>query len=209
MVPGKFITFEGIEGVGKTSQIERAREFLEGLSIAVISTREPGGTALGEEIRTLLLNRQHTGMAPVTELLLMFAARNEHCERLIFPALAAGTWVISDRFVDASYAYQGGGRGIPAADIAVLEKLVLRAKAPDLTLLFDIPVDLALTRAAARHGRADRFEIERADFFEAARTCYLARAKAEPERFRIIDASATLDEVAEAVAAALRELIAA
>jgi len=209
MVPGKFITFEGIEGVGKTSQINRAREFLEGLSIAVLSTREPGGTALGEEIRTLLLDRQHTGMAPVTELLLMFAARSEHCERFIFPALAAGTWVISDRFVDASYAYQGGGRGIPAADIAVLEKLVLRARAPDLTLLFDVPVDLALTRTAARHGRADRFEIERAGFFEAARACYLARAKAEPARFRIIDASATLDGVAEAVAAALRELVVA
>jgi dTMP kinase len=203
---GRLVTFEGIEGVGKSTQIARAGAYLESRGVSVLVTREPGGTALGERIRALLLEPELPSMHAMTELLLMFAARNEHCERVIFPALTAGTWVISDRFVDASYAYQGAGRGLPLGSIETLEKIVLGQRKPDLTLLFDATVELALGRAAARSTVADRFEAERADFFTRARECYLARARAEPDRFSLIDAGQDLVQVSSAVESALNRL---
>ncbi len=157
-------------------------------------TREPGGTPLGEEIRGILLAQRQGGMAAESELLLMFAARSEHLARVIRPALSAGQWVVSDRFVDASYAYQGGGRGLPASRIAALEDWLLRGLRPALTLLFDLPVEVALARVAERQGQGgdlrDRFEIEAPAFFERIRLAYLERAEADPDRYLIIDASA-------------------
>ena len=208
MKRGKLITFEGIEGVGKSTQLAFTRQHLERHQISVCLTREPGGTSVSERIRAILLDRQEPAMTAMTELLLMFAARNEHCARVIFPALGAGTWVISDRFNDASYAYQGGGRGLPAESIAILERLVLQNLRPDLTFLLDAPVEVALGRAAARRGEPDRFESERADFFTRARAAYLARARAEPMRFRILDATRAIDIVACDINAALDELVA-
>lgn len=200
---GRFITLEGIEGVGKTTQASVVVDTLRARGIDVVQTREPGGTALGEGIRALLLDKTLPAMAPTTELLLVFAARAEHLDKVIRPALAAGRWVVCDRFTDATYAYQGGGRGLPLATIATLETLVQQALQPDLTLLFDAPVDLALGRARAR-GEGDRFEAERAEFFGRVRAAYLDRARAAPARFRLIDAAQDL----ERVAATLRELLA-
>lgn len=186
-MPGYFITVEGGEGAGKTTQLAFMREYLERAGHRVLLTREPGGTTLGEEIRTLLLGHRHDGMALATETLLMFAARAEHLEQVIRPALAAGCWVLSDRFTDATYAYQGGGRGLPAARIAVLEDWVQGALRPDLTLLFDLPAEVGLARAG-RRGAADRFEQEDWAFFERVRAAYLKRAGQEPDRYRIVDA---------------------
>ena len=191
---GRFITLEGIEGVGKSTVVDFAARFLRGLGHDVVTTREPGGTQLGEAVRTVLLDPALPAMTELTELLLVFAARAEHLARVIEPALEAGAWVISDRYTDATYAYQGGGRGLDVARIAALENLVQGARRPDLTLLLDAPVTLALSRAKAR-GEADRFERERVEFFARVRDAYLARAAGEPLRFRHIDASRPLEEV--------------
>lgn len=200
---GRFITLEGIEGVGKTTQLPVVAAALRARGLEVVETREPGGTALGDGIRALLLDSSLPAMDAVSELLLVFAARAEHLEKRIRPALAAGAWVVCDRYTDATYAYQGGGRGLPQAAIATLETLVQRGLEPDLTLLFDAPLDVALGRAKAR-GESDRFETERAEFFRRVRDAYLARARAAPHRFRLVDAARD----AATVSAELRELLA-
>ncbi len=199
---GRFITIEGGEGLGKSTQCALLADVLRGRGQPVVLTREPGGTALGEAVRAVLLDRTLPPMGATAELLLVFAARAEHLERVIRPALAAGTHVICDRFVDATYAYQGGGRGLDPADIACLERLVLRGMAPDLTLILDAPVSLGAARIAARGGQ-DRFEAEHTAFFERVRATYRARAAATPARYRLIDASGTLEDVHARVAAAV------
>ena len=195
---GRFITIEGSEGAGKTTQLVFMRDFLERRGYPVTLTREPGGTGLGEELRALLLDHRDDGMALTTETLLMFAARAEHLERVIRPALAAGQWVLCDRFTDATYAYQGGGRGLSVAKIAVLENWVQGDLRPDLTLLLDLPVAIGLVRASKR-GMADRFERETVEFFERVRAAYLNRARQQPERYRIVDAAQPVEKVQAAV----------
>lgn len=191
---GKFITVEGIEGVGKSTNIEFIRRLLEGAGRDVVITREPGGTPVGEEIRRLLLDHRHDGMSGDTELLLMFAARAEHLARVIRPALVRGKYVLCDRFTDATYAYQGGGRNILSDRIAILEDWAQGGLRPHLTLLLDVPVATGMQRAVQR-SRADRFEQEQHDFFERVRDTYLTLAKREPERIRVIDASQSLEAV--------------
>jgi dTMP kinase len=193
-VTGKFITVEGIEGVGKTTNISYVQQALQSAGHAVVLTREPGGTPLGEAIRGLLLDPDYTGMDPVCELQLMFAARAEHLARVIRPALAEDQWVLCDRFTDATYAYQGGGRGIDTTIIARLEQLVQGDFRPDLTLLLDVPVEVGLARASGRSD-PDRFEQEKVDFFERVRQAYLEMAAAQPQRYRVIDAAVPLAEV--------------
>ena len=194
MTSGMFITLEGSEGAGKSTSLGFFQELLEQAGIATVTTREPGGTDIGEQVRAILLHAQDQGMCADTELLLMFAARAEHMDKLIRPALAAGTWVLCDRFTDASYAYQGGGRGIPDARIAILETWVQGSLRPDLTLLFDIPTAQGLSRAAKRSA-PDRFEREDPAFFERVRQHYLARAALTPRRTHIVNAALTLPEV--------------
>jgi dTMP kinase len=184
---GRFITFEGVEGAGKSTQVGALKEWLEGQGVEVRVTREPGGSPVAERIRNLLLDRDNAGMAGDAELLLMFAARAEHLAKTIRPALGAGVWVLCDRFTDATYAYQGGGRGVPRRRIALLEDLVQGDLRPDLTLLFDLPVATGLSRARGRSA-PDRFESETLAFHEAVRAAYLAIAAREPERVRVIDA---------------------
>ena len=185
-MPGKFITLEGIDGAGKSSHLPYVRELVAARSGAhAISTREPGGTPLGERLREVLL---HEAMTPATEALLMFAARREHLEQVIWPALEAGTWVICDRFTDATMAYQGGGRGIPPDRLAILESWTHPGFQPDLTLLFDVPTEVGAERLA-RVGAPDRFEREQSAFHERVRAAYLARAAADPGRFRVIDST--------------------
>lgn len=191
---GRFITVEGGEGAGKSSNLNFIRHLLEAAGKTVVFTREPGGTPLGEEIRQLLLGHRHTGMAGDTELLLMFAARAEHLQGKILPALAAGNWVLCDRFTDASYAYQGAGRGIDQKRIAVLERFVQSDLRPDLTLLLDLPAELGLARAGER-SRPDRFESEAQEFFDRVRQGYLQIAAREPERVKVIDARPALAQV--------------
>ncbi len=191
---GRFITLEGIEGAGKSSCLEAIRALLERQGVAALFTREPGGTPLGEALRELLLGHRYDGMAEESELLLLFAARAEHLARRIAPALAAGQWVISDRFSDASFAYQGGGRGVAHERIATLEQWVQQGQRPDLTLLLDLPVAQGLARAASRSS-PDRFERQQVAFFERVRQRYLELAQAEPERVRVIDASQPLEQV--------------
>jgi dTMP kinase len=204
--PGRFITVEGIEGAGKSTQLRVIGDYLTENGKQVVTTREPGGTPLGEAVRELLLNPDNRGMCVDAELLLVFAARAEHLHEVIRPALQAGHWVLSDRFTDATYAYQGGGRGIAQARIAALEKWVQGTLRPDLTLLLDLPVALGMTRIAER-SRPDRFEREEGDFFERIRADYLQRAGAEPRRFRCIDASRPLDQVSQAVRDAVSALL--
>ena len=191
---GRFVTVDGGEGAGKSTQMESIREYLERRGYRVVMTREPGGTSLGEEIRALLLGHRDGGMTLAAETLLMFAARAEHLERVIRPALAAGYWVLCDRFTDATYAYQGGGRGLPLERIAVLEDWVQGELRPDLTLLLNVPVATGLMRAG-RRGVADRFEREDVIFFERVRAIYLERAAREPDRYRIVDASQSVEAV--------------
>ena len=189
VVSGRFITLEGLEGAGKSSRAVELKAFLERHGKHVLLTREPGGTPLGERLRELLLAPADTPMAPLTELLLMFAARSEHVERVILPALAAGTWVLCDRYVDASYAYQGGGRGLGTAPVAALEALLPPRACPDLTLLLDLPVETGLARASKR-GAADRFEQETIVFHTRVRAAYLERARQAPQRYCVVDAAA-------------------
>lgn len=189
---GKFITFEGIDGAGKSSHVEWLAEWLRGQGKTVLVTREPGGTELGEKLRTLLLNDP---MHLETETLLMFAARREHLAKLIEPALARGEWVVCDRFSDATYAYQGGGRGLDRSKFLILEHWVHAHVQPDLTLLFDLPLDVARERIALASRVLDRFEQERAEFHERVRLAYLERAHANPSRIRVVDANNSLDNV--------------
>ena len=191
---GKFITVEGIEGVGKTTNIDFIHQQLQAAGRDVVLTREPGGTPLAEAIRGLLLDPAYTGMDSTCELQLMFAARAEHLAKVVWPALEQGQWVLCDRFTDATYAYQGGGRGIDSGVIARLEELVQGDFRPDLTLLLDVPVEIGLARASKR-GALDRFEQEKVAFFERVRTAYLDMAARSPERYRVIDASQPLDVV--------------
>jgi dTMP kinase len=195
---GRFITVEGIEGAGKSTQMAVIGEFLDQQGIRVVVTREPGGTYLSEAVRELLLDPDNRGMSADTELLLVFAARAEHLHKVIRPALESGDWVLSDRFTDATFAYQGGGRGIAAARIAVLEEWVQDGLRPDLTLLLDVPVEAGMARIAGR-GQPDRFEREDGEFFQRIRASYLQRAVAEPRRFRQIDATAPVEQVSRSV----------
>ncbi|MDZ4263335.1 MAG: dTMP kinase [Pseudomonadota bacterium] len=195
MKRGLFITMEGIEGVGKTTNLEFVRQYICDSQIEVVVTREPGGTELGEKIRGLLLDHRNQNIANDTELLLMFAARAQHIAEVIEPALAEGRWVLCDRFTDATYAYQGGGRGIDVGRIAQLEQWVQGALRPDITLLLDAPVEVGLARAAKRKQEADRFEREKQAFFERIRSAYLALAAQHPGRYRVIDAAQSLDQV--------------
>jgi dTMP kinase len=185
MARGKFITFEGIDGAGKTTQIDALHRFLEQKGVEVVRTREPGGTPLGEKIRALLLNDE---MGVAAETLLFFAARAEHLEKVIEPALARGAWVLSDRFTDATYAYQVGGKDYPAQDALALEALVQKGFGPDKTVLFDIAPETAAKRLAKARA-ADRFETQSLQFFERVRAAYLDRAGREPGRFVTLDAS--------------------
>lgn len=197
-----FVTVEGIEGAGKTTCVAVLEERIRGRGLPLTVTREPGGTPLGEALRTLLLDQAAAGMADDSELLLMFAARAEHLHACIEPALAEGVWVLSDRFTDATYAYQGYGRGIDSQRIATLENWVQGNRRPDLTLLLDLPVETGLARAG-RRSAPDRFERETVAFFERVRRGYLARAAAEQERFRVIDATRPLAAVSADVGAAI------
>jgi len=191
MPKGYFISLEGGEGAGKSTQNKRIVQWLSEQGHVVVETREPGGTVISEQIRKLLLDTRNAGLNPVSELLLMFAARSQLVEEVIRPALADGKVVVCDRFTDASYAYQGGGRQLGAETVEGLEKLVLGDLQPDLTLLFDVPVETGMQRVAGR-GAADRFEAEPAQFFERVRNAYLARAAADPRRFHVVNAA--LDE---------------
>jgi dTMP kinase len=203
---GKLITLEGIEGAGKSTQIEQVRDCLVGQGIRVILTREPGGSRIAERIRDVLLDPACGGMATDAELLLVFAARAEHLAHKILPALEAGTWVVCDRFTDATYAYQGGGRGVDFRRIAFLEDYVQGDLRPDLTLLFDLPVQEGLARAG-RRSQPDRFESETVRFFEDVRTAYLALAARHPARIRTLDASASQVEVATRVRALVHAFV--
>ena len=188
---GKFISLEGMDGAGKSTHIPDIIKLLEGKGVEVISTREPGGTVLGEQLRTLLLNEP---MHPETETLLMFAARREHIAQIIEPALSRGAWVLSDRFTDATYAYQSGGRGVLANKVIKLEAWVQGGLQPDLTLLFDVPVEVSVARLASAR-TPDKFERESADFFTKIRNAYLDRARNNPNRFCIINSNQTLEDV--------------
>lgn len=192
MHTNRFITFEGMDGAGKSTQIARTADWLRARGHTVLLTREPGGTPLGESLRGLLL---HEAMHPDTEALLMFAARREHLAQVIEPALARGDWVLCDRFTDASFAYQGGGRGLDSARLEALEDWVQRGLQPGLTLLFDLPCEVAAQRLAASGGDPDRFEREQSDFFNRVRAAYLARAQADPGRMQVLDAARSPQEV--------------
>lgn len=199
---GRLIVVDGVEGGGKTTLLEFIRTRLATAGYSVLTTREPGGTTLGEEIRSLLLAHRQDGMTLSAETLLVFAARAEHLAKVIRPALSAGQWVLCDRFTDATYAYQGGGRGLSLDKIAVLEHWVQEGLQPDLTLLFDLPVTVGLERAG-RRGAMDRFEREGGDFLERVRTAYLERARQQPDRYRIVDANGSLEAVKSQVDALL------
>ncbi|MBT2749251.1 MULTISPECIES: dTMP kinase [unclassified Lysobacter] len=203
----RLITLEGGEGAGKSTVLAALRGALEAAGIEAVYTREPGGTPLAEQIRGLMLDTHHEAAVAETELLLAFAARAQHVRATILPALQRGAWVVSDRFTDASYAYQGAGRGLDLDFIADLERRVVGIR-PALTLLLDVPVEVGLQRMRGR-GAADRIEGERNDFFERVRQGYRDRAAAEPQRFEVIDASQPADAVAAQAVARLRALLAA
>jgi dTMP kinase len=203
-IPGRFLTIEGIEGVGKSTQVARLSEGLNERGIVHVVTREPGGTPLAERIREIVLSLDSArgeSMPPTAELLLMFAARAVHLSNFVEPNLRAGRWVVCDRFIDATYAYQGGGRRLNAEHIRQLDTMVVGARRPDLTVLLDAPVEQALERARQRNAgaAADRFESERAEFFERVRNAYRARAAAEPNRIAVVDAGQSVDRVASQI----------
>lgn len=204
---GRFITLEGGEGAGKSTNLEWLAERLREAGRVVTVSREPGGTELAERIRAVLLQPGPEAMADTTELLLVFAARAQHLAARIRPALARGDWVLCDRFIDATWAYQGAGRGLDGRHIATLEALVLQGLEPDRTLLFDVPPEVGLARAGKRSA-PDRIEREQLDFFVRVRQCYLERAAAEPERFRVLDAGASLDAVRGQLQSCLEEMLA-
>ena len=203
---GRFITIEGIEGSGKSTQLPYIKTLLESAGKNVVSTREPGGTAVGEALRRVLLDPSNEAMASDTELLLVFAARAEHLAKVIRPAIEQGQWVVCDRFTDATYAYQGGGRGIAESRIGLLEQWVQGGLHPDLTFLLDVSADVGLARAAAR-GAKDRFEREAEKFFARTRAAYLARAQRNPQRYRVIDAAAAVTAVQAEIATILEPFL--
>lgn len=205
MKPGKFITLEGIDGAGKSTQLAWIVELLQQAGLQPVVTREPGGTPLGERLRELLLDKS-MAMHAETEALLMFAARCEHLDKVILPVLAQGQWVISDRFTDASFAYQGGGRGLDTGKLDILEHWVQGPLQPDLTLYFDVPVEVGQQRVN-RIKDADRFEQEQASFFQRVRNAYLDRARQFPQRIQIIDSSRDLADVKAAVEQAIQRLL--
>ncbi len=205
-IQGRFITIEGSEGVGKSSNMQFIGDYLRARGKTVVSTREPGGTPAAEKIRDLLLQSEVGSLSDRCELLLMFAARADHLERVIRPALDRGNWVLCDRFTDATYAYQGGGRGMADHDIAILEQFVQRELVPDLTILLDVPPEVADARRRAR-GVVDRFEAEEAEFFTRVCKKYRARAAQEPARVKLVDASGTLDEVQIVLATVIDKIL--
>ena len=194
MSQGKFISIEGVEGVGKSTNIEAIKKFLEVKKIDFVVTREPGGTVLSEKIRELLLQRNSEAPGEMTELLLIFASRAQHLEKVIRPALENGIWIICDRFTDATYAYQGGGRGLKTSVIAELESMVLGELRPDLTIILDLDPETGLARAKER-GELDRFENEKDEFFNKVRSAYLDIARSNPDRCFVIDASQNIEQV--------------
>lgn len=206
MSRGRFITLEGGEGVGKSTNLRFIQQLLAQKQLDVLLTREPGGTGLAEKIRQLLLEKHSEAITPQAELLLVFAARAQHIQHVILPALTQGKWVLSDRFTDATYAYQGGGRNMDNQIIAWLENTVQGGLRPDLTLLLDAPVETGLLRAQHR-GKLDRFESEQLDFFERVRQAYLARARQNPRRYAIIDAAMPLVEVQNQISRAIDTLV--
>lgn len=203
---GRFITVEGVEGVGKSTQLLHLERYLEARGHSPVMTREPGGTELAERVRELLLDPAHQGMAHDAELLLVFAARADHLAGCVVPALEAGQWVVSDRFTDATFAYQGGGRGIDRARIAAMEQWVQGDLRPDRVIVLDLAPEEG-ARRVARRGIRDRFEREAMAFFERVRDAYLARAREAPERYRVVDASGSEDEVRARVAEAMGDLL--
>lgn len=205
---GRFITLEGGEGAGKSTALEFMRDWLSKHGHSVLATREPGGTPLGERVREVLLHAKEIEISPDTEVLLMFAARAQHLNQIVRPALQKGLTVLCDRFTDATYAYQGGGHGVPMTRIAAMEAWVQGDFHPDLTLLFDIPVTAGLMRAAGRNtGAPDRFESREQDFLERVRQTYLERARHEPSRIKVIDASRPIDDVQKNISAILERTI--
>jgi dTMP kinase len=206
MTKGRFITLEGSEGVGKSTNLEFIRAYLQAHHIPLVITREPGGTLLAEKIRALLLDPHSESLSEQTELLLMFAARSQHLQHVIRPALSAGKWVLCDRFTDATYAYQGGGRRMDIKTIEWLEQLVQGPLKPDLTLLFDAPVDIGLKRAEQR-GELDRFEREKRRFFEDVRRAYLLQAELNPKRIKVINANQPLVDVQQTIIETLQRFM--
>ena len=206
MKKGLFITLEGIEGAGKSTVVDFIEDFLTKEGHDVIKTREPGGTVIGEQIREILLKNENYTLTYDTELLLVFSARAQHIQEVILPALSSGKIILCDRFTDASYAYQGGGRGIDASRINLLEKWVQGDLRPNLTLLFDLDVSIGMQRTKKRSG-TDRFEREEINFFEKIRNTYLERAKNEPQRFRIINSALSLENVKEQIVTILKDFL--
>lgn len=206
---GKFISLEGIEGAGKSTQLVFIADYLRDKGIEVLVTREPGGTELGEQIRDLLLTPRTEKMVDDAELLLMFAARVQHIQQKILPALNSGQWVVSDRFVDATFAYQGGGRQISHDRIETLARWSLQDLTTDLTFLFDLPVDVGLQRVGSRGHAKDRIELEKRSFFDKVRNCYLQVARAEPGRVKIIDAAQPVDHIQQQLQKHIDQLLAA
>lgn len=203
---GKFITLEGGEGVGKSTNLHFIRQLLQQRGVTVTLTREPGGTEVAEKIRSLLLDHGQESIVPVAELLLMFAARAQHLQHVILPALQRGEWVLCDRFTDSTYAYQGGGRNMDNKTIAWLEQAVQGDLRPDMTLMLDAPVEIGMQRAG-RRGQADRFESERREFFERVRNSFRQRAADNPARYRVIDASLPLEAVQAQITAVIDSLV--
>jgi dTMP kinase len=208
MLRGKFLTIEGTEGVGKSTNLVFVRDWLQSKGVEVVVTREPGGTPLAEEIRSLLLAKRDEPVNETAELLLVFAARAQHMAQVIQPSLARGAWVLSDRFTDATFAYQGGGRGLSTETITQLEQLVQGNLRPDLTLILDIDVELGLNRARQR-GELDRFESETMVFFERVRSAYRARAEQAPSRYALVDAGQELVAVQADISLVLDVLLVA
>lgn len=203
---GRFITIEGTEGVGKTTNIAFIKQWLDDNKISFVSTREPGGTPLAEEIRQLLLSNREEQVCSKAELLMMFAGRAQHIDKVIEPELDKGHWVLCDRFTDATYAYQGAGREMGDELIASLETMVQGSMRPDLTLLLDVPVELGLERAGKR-SQPDRFELEKTDFFNRVRQAYLTMAKNNPQRYKIIDAAQALEDVQQQISNTLNNFL--
>lgn len=206
---GKFISLEGIEGAGKSTQMAFIADYLQSKNIDVVLTREPGGTELGEQVRDLLLTPRDEKMVDDAELLLMFAARVQHLQQKILPALNNGQWVISDRFVDATFAYQGGGRGIDADRIQSLADWSLQGVSTDLTFLFDLPVAVGQERVTSRGHAKDRFELEKHSFFDKVRDAYLQAASAQPARIKVIDAAQPVNHIQDQLRAHIDQLLAA
>ncbi|WP_319557430.1 dTMP kinase [Thiomicrorhabdus sp.] len=205
---GQFITLEGTEGGGKSTNLQYICTWLQEKGIEVVITREPGGTEIGEAIRGILLNPEYKTMQADTELLLMFAARAQHLQEKILPALGQGKWVVSDRFTDASYAYQGAARGMAYERIQQIETWVQQGVQPNMTFVFDLPIEIGMARVASRGGAIDRFEEEDRSFFEKVRQAYLHRAEQAPQRYHVLDASRSLDEVQASIERQLLSLLA-